>query len=498
MSYGVATLLGLIVAAPWLFPVTTLGAALGWFAAGAIVFALRHLGARHLLLMGTVTHLIGFYWLVGTVRDFGGFPALAALTVLLLFAVTAATQFVVAGWVTKRLSSSGSVTKLALAAPLGWCAVQAVFPQLFPWDLGHTQSGFLPFAQTAALGGVVVITFLMLWIVTALSERRRFALVPVALALITSAAGVASAKLLTLEGEISVTLVQANVTTVEKREVRFFADNFERYRTLSTDLFATTDLIVWPESVVQRWVHVDTPDTSYHPDLASLPRSRAGLITGALTARSREEAYNSALGIQPDGSLLAPYHKRILMPFGEFTPLGDTLPWLRTLNASAGDFQRGTAPGFFPLRLGERSVTVSPLICYEDIVPTLSRESAAGGAHLLVSLSNDAWFGDTAAPWQHHQIALFRSIETGRALVRATNTGLSAIVLPTGETARTLPLFADGVATHVVPLISGRSLASTLGAFPSYLFVALSAAILVLNGRRRRGSERPHANPTAL
>ena len=153
-----------------------------------------------------------------------------------------------------------------------------------------------------------------------------------------------------------------------------------------------------------------------------------------------------------------PYFKRVLIPFGEYMPLASYFSGLKELNAKAGVFSAGTQAVVFAYPMHRPDGTaytlkVSPLICYEDTVPALARESVGQGAELLVNITSDSWFGRTLAPHQHHLIAAFRAIENRRYLIRATNTGLSAVVDPLGKTIARIPPFSEGTATAQVRLL---------------------------------------------
>lgn len=165
----------------------------------------------------------------------------------------------------------------------------------------------------------------------------------------------------------------------------------------------------------------------------------------------------------------------ILMPFGEYTPLASVLPFLRDINATAGQFTAGDAPKVlsFPLSTGAE-VKIAPLICYEDIIPSLAREAVGKGAEVLINQTNDAWFGDTVAPYQHHLIASFRAIETRRYLLRSTNTGLTAVVDPIGRTLASLAPYSEGVLPMDITLSSYRSV---FARYPIELAWVLLAAL---------------------
>jgi apolipoprotein N-acyltransferase len=217
------------------------------------------------------------------------------------------------------------------------------------------------------------------------------------------------------------------------------------------------------------------------------------IILGALTYDTNRKIYNSALGVQPDGTILPPYHKRVLMPFGEYTPMAEIFPFLKEMNASVGDFSAGTGPAVFGLKLQaglEATLSVAPLICYEEVQPQFAAESVRSGAHLLVGLSNDAWFGDTAAPHQHHMIAAFRAIENRRSFVRSTNSGLSALLDPFGRTVATLPTFGEGVLEARLPLEDRLTIYTRYGN-DLYWLIPLGILVLLRSLRTRTNSPYP-------
>ena len=172
-------------------------------------------------------------------------------------------------------------------------------------------------------------------------------------------------------------------------------------------------------------------------------------------------------------------------------PLASCFTGLQELNAKAGVFSAGTEAVVFAYPMHRPDGTaytlkVSPLICYEDTLPSLARESVRKGAELLVNITSDSWFGRTLAPHQHHLIAAFRAIENRRFLIRATNTGLSAVVDPLGKTVARIPPFSEGTATAQVRLLNYRSPCSNwVGDRPWWALFALSIGMVLV--RRSRG-----------
>ena len=209
-------------------------------------------------------------------------------------------------------------------------------------------------------------------------------------------------------------------------------------------------------------------------------------LLGALTAERTPEKiirYNSAMSIFADGNIPLPYHKRILLPYGEYIPLAETFPSLKKLNPLAAEaFDSGDSAIVFNYNMVNTagtpySLKVSPLICYEEVLSELTRESALAGAEVLVSLSNDVWFGETVAPVQHHQLAAFRAIENRRFLLRSTKTGFSANVNPLGITTDSIkPFINDYTVTTISPL-SDVTIYTKIGDSP---FLILSVGIIFL------------------
>jgi apolipoprotein N-acyltransferase len=194
---------------------------------------------------------------------------------------------------------------------------------------------------------------------------------------------------------------------------------------------------------------------------------------------------NSAYLVYPDQTVAARYDKSHLVPFGEYVPLGINrwLPFLNKLVQGVGDFAAGE-PGR-PVAWRGREVGI--LICYEVIFPELARAVAANGAQLLVNITNDAWYGRSSAPYQHFSMAVFRAVETRRALVRAANTGISGFIDPVGRIVAATPIFQEEAMTRAVPLMNLSSIYTRWGdGFAiACLLVTLIAAGAGVWGRRR-------------
>jgi len=491
IAWALTVLAAASLVAAWWTPGSIECAALGWTSAALFVAALQQPGkrARRAFVAGLITYTGGFYWLYGTISDFGGFPTVAALAIFALYAAGSAVQFLIWNFAWERLPLF--VSRLGLRTALAWLVARHFWIRIFPWDFGHTQIGFVPLAQLADLLGVTGITFLMMWVAECFVARRSVSLAAraAAAAALVAALGYgawAEEAIPALKGtSLQVALIQGNVSLQRKHDVSFFTVNREQYLKTSAMVAEKDALIVWPESTITDFIPAGLANAYQAPSLPFLNNGSAFLV-GGLTYRSRKEYFNSSILIRPDGTLDTPYNKMILMPFGEYTPLASWLPWLEEINSTAGQFTAGSAPAVlsFPLSSGA-VVRLSPLICYEDVVPEIGREATRAGAELLINQTNDAWFGNSVAPYQHHMIASFRAIENRRYLLRSTNTGLTAIVDPLGRTAASLLPFTEGVLPMQVELLNYRSPFTDYPVAVAWLLLAAACVVAAVLPSRR-------------
>ena len=498
--FGLSLLSAGFIAAPFLWPPLF---PLTWFVPVPLLTALE--GARHwrhaLLagaLTGCFTVALGFHWLVYTIHVFGGVNYALALAGFLLFVVYSALPFVAfAGMV--RLCGTGP---LGLFPPAFWVAVEFWFPNLFPWYLATSQTAFPSLNQSADLTGHYGATFVLLWAGTALYKllcARRgegsarsaawaaagagavllaaLAYGQVRLAQVDAAAGTAR--------KLDVAVVQGNIDIERKGKAAFLRTNQETYKSLSA-AHADADLVLWPESAMEQWL----PENAGRVPPALLPRRHPHMIFGALSYRrgpgDRVRRYNSAFAVDSTGAVLGRYHKRVLLAFGEYVPLAWLIGGVPGVASIGHGFTPGGIESAIALPPGARAAA---LICYEDLMPALSRRFVRDQrANLLVNLTNDAWYGRTAAPWQHARLARWRAIETRRALVRATNTGVTTVIDPAGRMSEPLPLFSEGVLKASVPLMEMETVYVRYGDWFAWLMSLVAAAALAVRGfgRARR------------
>ncbi len=208
------------------------------------------------------------------------------------------------------------------------------------------------------------------------------------------------------------------------------------------------DLIVWPEAVTPLAVRGDDVMKGFVEGLAK--QTKIPLLLGSIAVENRvrpgETWRNGAFVVTPGEGLVEPgYAKRHLVPFGEFVPLRPVLGWLEKFVPIGGDFVEGEYSAPLPVTLRGQPVVVGPLICYEDIFPTLARASALGGANVLVVLTNNGWFGEGGAAYQHAAHAVLRAVETRRPVLRCGNAGWSGWIDEFGNVRATVTNERDSI-----------------------------------------------------
>ena len=192
--------------------------------------------------------------------------------------------------------------------------------------------------------------------------------------------------------------------------------------------------------------------------------------------------YNSAFLLRPDGSTAGVYRKMYLVPFGEYVPLKRLLFFVGPVVEAVADF----SPGREVVMLPVGRFPISTAICYEIVYPGLVRRTVLAGSRLLTTITNDAWYGQSSAPYQHFEQASMRAIEEGRYLVRSANTGISGIVDPYGRVVRQSALFETAVLVGDVRLLEGLTVYGRIGDLLAYLCVAITAAAAM--AARRAGA----------
>jgi len=442
------------------------GAGLCWL--GLVLLIVSSLGARPRvaalggILSGAVFYAITLRWIYTVMRVHGGLPAVSAAGVLALV-VAAGSLFFAAFRLGVAWIARPSVARACLAAPLLWVALEFLRTHLpaiaFPWALlGYATGGSLILLQLTSVTGIYGLSFLITaycalvaWTMNRSRQQRlggKFSLAPTFLLLIVTPLLPAASRIGDRfvpheQGQHFAHLVQTNFP----QSPSYPADWMERHAAELDELHELSveanarkpGLIIWPEVPAP----FSLQDARFAARAERIARaSHNGFLVGVVDwkpdARGSLAPYNSAALLDPAGRRVFLYDKIHLVPFGEYVPLRRWLTFAAKLTVEVGDFQTGSE-----YKVGQLPGTnerFGVFICFEAVFPNEVRQFAANGANVLINISNDGWFGRSAAPKQHLMMARVRAVENRRWLLRDTNNGYTVVVDPYGRyTARMEP-----------------------------------------------------------
>jgi apolipoprotein N-acyltransferase len=324
----------------------------------------------------------------------------------------------------------------------------------FPWDLlGTSQYRLVPLTQVASVTGIYGVSFMVAWVSLALLSGALLAirrpttrsvwlgelLIPVITVAVLFNFGFRQLRREPEPGRtLNVTFVQPSIPQTLIWDPGNDPQRFHELVRLSEQgLTNRTDLLIWPEAAVPKMLRYDRETFQAVTNLAE--GHRVWMIVGSDDAEPRRNAlnsddadyFNSSFLISPQGQLVSRYVKRNLVMFGEYVPFQRWLPFLKYLTPIQGGFTPGTRPE--PFELAGLNVKTQVLICFEDVFPQLAPTEMESDTDFLVNITNDGWFGDSAAQWQHAVTAVFRAIENRVPLLRCSNNGLTCWVDASGR-----------------------------------------------------------------
>ena len=392
-------------------------------------------------LMGGLTFSLCLYWVVVPVHYFGGLAWIAALPCPLLLGAYLGLFPAAFCLGTHWASRTFSWPLLGLFAALLWVLLEwfrGIFLTGFPWlGLAQAFSAWPASIQTlqyiGALGLTGVIVLCSIWLTA--GYRNRSAWIGVLLILsLTTAFGIWKLKqpLASRGTGFSALIVQGNIDQNRKWDPAYQQETLNSYLELSRRGLQTSepDLVLWPETAMPFYLQESKELTESIRRLCQ--SEEIDLITGApgytLLPGGGYHLHNRAYLFDRSGSITDYYSKQHLVPFGEYVPFSRFLPFLSKLVQGVGDF----APGPRAEPLKTRNLAMGILICYEIIFEQLADRRVDMQSNVLINLSNDAWFGRTSAPRQHLHQAVLRAVEQQRFVIRATNSGISAVITPRG------------------------------------------------------------------
>lgn len=499
-----AVLTGLLLALSFPRPGLSI---LAWIAFLPLLYAIKGKSPAYSFKLGFLAGFVAyagvFYWLNIVMTTYGKLPSPVSICLTLTMAAYVA-LYLAATASLSRLAENSSIP-LVISFPVIWVALEYVRGYIltgFPWALlGYTQFRTLPLIQIADITGVYGVSFLVLLVNLFLYQLWRwvrgkdgvsypflatFAAIP--LLLVTIWYG-----FITLNREVSgkvvkVALAQGNIPQDIKWDPGYQEDTVAIYEKLSRRSKGSgATLVVWPESSLPFFFQKELLYSARVSSLAKELDTALIVSSPALEYDSgREKLLNSAFLIAADGTVAGRADKIHLVPFGEYVPLAKLLPFVKKMVQGIGDFSPGISTTPLDATFGKLGV----LICFEGIFPEISRAYVDNGARLLVNITNDAWFGDSSAPYQHLSMTVFRAVENRVPLVRSANTGITAIIDSRGHVRGMTGLFREALLTGEVILGGEKSCYTQYGDFFAWSCLAISLIIcmvvlLKLKGRMR-------------
>lgn len=466
----------------WLVPPLLAGLFALWDGQAPRVAALRG------LVFGSAAFAGGTYWTYISVHGFAGTPALLAVLLSAALVLASAAHVAAAGWLAARCRVPAAL-RWCLCWPAAYVATEWLRGWIFtgfPWlSLGYGQldGPLSPWAPVLGVYGVSLVTAVVAGLLLTLlrgSQRERLLVTAVAGILAVATWALTDRNWTVPDGPaVSVALVQGSITQDRKWLPEQRLPTMALYRDLTLAL-PDAELVVWPEVAIPT---ARDRVEGYLQELQVAAAERGMQILLGIIVNDFEGGrfHNSLLSVGVAGGV---YHKRHLVPFGEFFPVPDFVrEWMRMMNLP----YRDVAPGSRdqpPLVAGD--IRLAPSICYEDAFGAEQLDFLPESG-LLVNVSNDAWFGDSIAAHQHLEMARMRSLETGRAMLRSTNTGITALIDSDGAVMARLPQFETGVLSGQVQPRSGATPFVRAGNVPVVLIALLGLWLGIAAPRRPAG-----------
>ena len=488
---------GLALSFTWLyFPVYA------WISVGLLLMMLFGAKPRVAFCCGFF-HTIAFVfasvrWIAEVLSVHGGMSRAAGWGVLLLIAMTMGILTGGFAWTINRISRR-SIALACIAAPFVWVTAEfalAHLPEIsFPWNLlGYSASANPALLQITTLTGIYGLSFLMsafnsvlAWAdaAKAVDIKKRLGIIAAAIVVNLTVMFFGTRFVPVANASHFARAVQPNFPEVESYPANWFElhkedmDDLDELSLQSSPY--RTDLIIWPEAPAPfSWQDNQFSKRASslairagHPFLAGVVEWKAETLSSGHTI---EAPYNSAVLVDPQGQKVFVYDKRHLVPFGEYEPFPLIHRVVQSVSDEVGGFHKGSVASVGVLPGGYK---FGAYICYEAIYPAEVREFAANGANLLINISNDGWFGKSAAAEQHLRMARVRAVENRRWVLRVTNSGLTAAIDPYGRIYQSIPRDVRGAVDLPYDFRTDITIYTRLGDWFAWMCVAVSVILLL-------------------
>lgn len=464
-------------------------------------------------LTGTTYFIVSINWVTITMYNYGNVPGLASYTIMLLLAAYLGLYTAIFSYLLNLIKIKGSLPKLRLLiGPSIWASLELIrnfFLTGFPWALlGYSQYESIEIIQIADITGVYGISFIIVMVNIAIAEiailikkrgrkekghyRKLIALIAIPVLVLTLVYIYGYIKLLPISEmeekpqKMKIGLIQGNIEQGKKWDIKFKRETIDIYLALSKKAISEgAELIIWPETAAPFFFEYEI---DYQRELSNFAKENSSfLLFGSPAVKGGEKLLNSAYLISPNGEALYRYDKIHLVPFGEYVPLSSLLFFINKMVEGIGDF----VPGDKHTIMEANGARFGVVICYEIIFPELVRGFVKSNANLMVTITNDAWFGKSSAPYQHFSMAVFRAIENRVPVLRAANTGITGIIDASGRIIKTTDIFVEAYLTKEIemPQNHKKTIYTRYGDVFGYICAIIAIGFLgwaIANGAKRR------------
>lgn len=422
------------------------------------------------------------HWVYVSMDLFGGMPKIVSALLIILLCAYLAIYPSLALWASSRFPALSNAQRYLLLMPVLWLVSDWLRGSVltgFPWaylGYSHADTPLVGFAPLLGVQGITLAIMVICGALTLLIQKQKLVLSgSLITALLISGYNLQKQRYTQAQPEITVSLVQGNIDQNLKWKKEQLSPSLSKYLELSeAGRDDQSEIIIWPESAIAA-LELNVQNF-LQPLSAQLAAKNKTLITGIIGYEpATDDYYNSIITLgklpqQQDYSLQSGnrYQKHQLLPIGEFVPFEDLLrPLAPYFNLPMSSFQRGQA---VQDNLQTEQTTFAAAICYEIAFPELLRKNISAQTGVLLTVSNDAWFGNSIGPDQHLEIARMRAIEFERPLLRATNNGVTAIFDAAGNELQRLPWNVADVLTKNIQPSYGQTPYQIVGSYPLYLY----------------------------
>lgn len=504
---------------------------LAWVSLVPLFVTIRNTGPRksflYTFLASVIFYGISLYWLYTALNTYGHLEGYVSVAVLALLIVVLASYISLAPMFAAFVEKKTGVNRF-WTLPLFWvvCEIARNYGPCngFPWgNITNSQYAYLPIIQIVDIIGVYGLTYIMIAVNVCVADVSRSGVLasmhlpasslggsdvegaetPTRQHVMTKILFACTLLIFTIVygyfrihyidkqqsvwPSIRVALIQGNIPQEDKWRPGLESEQLEPYKKFTKTLEnSNVNLIVWPEASYP-WT-VSTSKENLPPEMLGLNNFKNNkgpyLLMGGLTLRAGEGGhleqaegrylYNSMLLLDNSGDILGRYHKVHLVPFGEYVPYKKILFFAKKLTAPVGNF----AEGRILEPLFTDNYQIAGLVCYEDLFPEIARALVKNGANFIAVITNDAWYGRSSAAFQHLAISVFRAVENRRFMVKAANSGVTAVVDPVGRVISKTGIFEDGMIVSGVKLGTGNSLYTKFGDWFAYACCLIAAFLI--------------------